>query len=151
MKKIWTTENFEEMSWHDCAVHGLLIAEAEEPGCGELTFQVDYILEWLNSSSGNYEFRIVPVELVFHSVFNLKVEINYESVSAAIQPFSIGEIKRETTIQNGIDLTLWSLEIDWPAGLIQFTSSGFTQTEIGNSIVSKGQFLSKLERENLIA
>jgi hypothetical protein len=150
MKKIWATEDFEEMSWHDCAIHGFGVAE-ESNGFGELTFQVDYILEWLNSESGNYEYRIVPVELVFHSVFNLKIEINYESVSAAIQPFSIEGIQKTITLINGTESILWSLEINWPSGIIEFTSSGFTQTEIGTSIVSEKQFLSRLEREKLIA
>jgi hypothetical protein len=150
MKKIWTTENFEEMCWHDCAVHGFDIAE-EAHGLGELTLQIDYILEWLSSESGSYEFRIVPVELVFYSVFDLKFEINYESVSAAIQPFSIEGIKKEISIVNGVESVFWSLEINWPSGVIEFTSSGFTQTEIGSSTVSKKQFLSKHERKMLIA
>lgn len=149
MKKIWTTSNFEEMSWHDCAVHGFNIAE-EDHGLGELTLQIDFILEWLHSESGSYDFRIVPAELVFHSVFNLKMEINYESVSAAIQPFSIEGIKKNTSFVNGVESIFWSLEINWPSGVIEFISSGFTQTELGSSMVSKKQFLSKHEREKLI-
>lgn len=149
MKKIWNTENFEEMSLHDCTVHGFNIAE-EDYGFGELTFQIDYILEWLNSESENFKFRIVPVELVFHSVSGLRVDINYESVSAAIQPFSIGAIKKEIVMSNGVESILWNLEINWPSGEIKFYSSGFTQTEIGSSIVSKEQFLTKQERKKLI-
>jgi hypothetical protein len=150
MKNIWTTENFEEMSWHDCAVHGFSVTEGEH-GLGELIFQIDYILEWLSSESGNFDFHIVPVELVFHSVSNLKVNIDYESASAATQPFSIGLIQRETVSFNGFESVKWRLEINWPSGEFEFYSSGFTQHEVGDSMVSKKQFLSKQQRKQLIA
>ena len=135
------------MSWHDCAIHGFYITELEH-GYGELTLDMDFIFEWIRTESSNLNFCLAPVKLVFHSISSLKVSIDYECVSAAIQPLSIGQIKKENVSLNGSELVKWTIEIDWPSGEIEFYATGFTQAVVGNSVVSKRQFLTKQERES---
>ena len=94
------------MSWHDNHVHALRIIEGKD-GAGELVLDIDYILEWLPPLEGVYTFRIVPVELRFLNVMDLRIELDYAAGPAALGPFSLAGIERRfeaTCVQSpGLD------------------------------------------------
>jgi hypothetical protein len=142
----WTTEHFEEMSWHDNHVHGVAIT-AGEHGTGELILDLDYILDWLPPIEDRYSFRVAPATLTFHSVSDLTLGLNYGSVGAALSPFSLQSIGREAHVfPNGYSTFRWRLAINWPEGEITFIASGFTQVLRAAPVVSANQCLAALER-----
>ena len=123
-KAHWTTADFETMSWHDCHVYGFRMEEGEH-GTAEVTFDIDFIVEWLCISDRSIEFRVAPATLTFHGVFGLRIELDYAAVSAGMTPFSIAGIERDALDYPGS--FRWRLPINWPSGMITFESPGFTQ------------------------
>ncbi|MBM3770562.1 MAG: hypothetical protein FJW27_04590 [Acidimicrobiia bacterium] len=67
-KTEWTTVDFESLSWHDCHVYGFGLEEREH-GTADLTFDLDFIVEWLCRVDRSVEFRVAPATLTFHEVF----------------------------------------------------------------------------------
>jgi hypothetical protein len=75
--KSWTEADFETLCFHDVHVHGIAIVESEQ-GTGQLTLDIDYILEWLcDSKKSNCKFRIAPAVLVFREISGLRFSIDY--------------------------------------------------------------------------
>ncbi len=145
----WETKDFEEMSWHDVSVHGFRIIENEgNTGTSELVFDIDYILEWINETDG-FSFVVAQSTLQFHEVFGLKFSLDYTSCSAGMCAFSIGRIEREQ-IDNpyGYVRFKWYIQINWPDGLIEFESSGFSQWLVGKPIRQNKQSLEPSRRIN---
>jgi hypothetical protein len=67
VKLIWTEADFEQMSWHDCRVHGVAILDDFNPHLHELRLDIDYIFKWVGfdtpvEQSGHW---ISPATLVF--------------------------------------------------------------------------------------
>ena len=143
---VWDESRFEEMSWHDNHVHGLRIREGEH-GCGELELDLDYILEWLRPTASTFAFRLAPATLTFREVFDLRIEIDYAAAGAAITPFSIAEITRETSVNGGSPK--WKIELNWPKGAISFSAAGFRQTLRAAPIASDCQSFGHQERASL--
>jgi hypothetical protein len=56
---VWTDADFDQMSWHDCAVHALAV-EPARPAPGQLLVDLDYIVEWLcpTPSANSFSFLI---------------------------------------------------------------------------------------------
>ena len=75
-KLIWTDADFEEMSWHDCRLHGVAIVDDLSPHLHELRLDIDYIFQWVgfdvpSEQSGHW---ISPATLVFEPLrFHLDV------------------------------------------------------------------------------
>ncbi|MEW8645103.1 MAG: hypothetical protein AB2563_03315 [Candidatus Thiodiazotropha endolucinida] len=146
MNTEWTESQFEELTWHDNAVHGLSIREGKD-GTGELELDIDHILEWLEPKKGFYRFLVAPASLVFHDVCDLVININYKEPTAGFTPFSISQIEREDKITaNGFKTHIWNIGINWPIGFIEFQSSGFTQNLKAKPIESDTQTLRGSER-----
>ena len=142
--QIWTDQQFEEMSWHDNHVHALRIVEGEY-GAGELTLDLDYIVEWI-CDADRYRFRIVPVCLRFLEVTDLRVVLDYSTPTAALGPFSIHAIERRSEVRERYVAQLWKIAINWPQGEIVFEAKGFEQRGIGTPVVSEHQCLRPEER-----
>ena len=72
-RRIWTEADFEQMGWHDCAVHAL----AFRPERFELRLDLDYILEWVapTEPGGPFTFRVAPATLVFHNVSGVTADL----------------------------------------------------------------------------
>src|SRR5919108_1867811 len=142
----WTNVDFARMSWHDNHVHGLSI-RAGEHGLGELTLDLDYILDWLCAPGGSCEFRVAPATLTFHETTDLRIEIDYSVSNAALTPFSISEIRRESVSVGAFGrIFRWTIAINWPKGSISFHASGFTQVLRGADVVTPDQWLSPERR-----
>ena len=135
------------MSWHDVAVHGFRLDNfREEQGTSDLVLDIDYILKWHDTDSG-FEFTISQATLKFHDVFGLKIDLDYAATSAGMSPFSIHVIDREPLNSPfGSQSFRWSIKINWPPGLMEFDSPGFTQSLTGVPVRKRGQWLESGER-----
>ena len=129
MSKKWTTADFDDLSWHDCHIHGFRLREInDERGTAELEFDIDFIIEWLAQGDCAFRFRIAPATLTFHDVSGLRVELDYAAPTAGMTPFSIDGIHREPLSNLASYASFrWRLPVSWPAGEITFESPGFTQ------------------------
>ena len=125
-RRIWTDADFADMSWHDNHVHGLQIRSGDY-GAGELDLDLDYIVEWLCAADGSCEFRLAPATLTFRDVTELRIEVDYQAISAGLVPFSIDGISREDGAVAAEPLRKWTVNLNWPRGSLAFRASGFTQ------------------------
>jgi hypothetical protein len=148
----WGTADFEALSWHDVHVHGFRLEgfNAEE-GSAELVLDIDYILRWQESGEG-FLFTVCQAVLRFHSVFGLKLELNYAAPSAGMCPFSVAGVERELLVApNGHKSYRWRIPINWPQGSLEFEAPGFTQTLIGEPHFQSQQFLPPEKRNGSVA
>jgi hypothetical protein len=145
---VWTDADFEDMSWHDNHVHGLHL-RAREDGAGELDLDLDYIVEWLCAEDGSCEFRLAPATLTFREVTDLRIELDYQAVSAALVPFSIDGIRREGGTLAAESMRRWTVNLNWPRGTLAFRANGFTQRLRGALRISGEQCLGHDERKRL--
>ena len=143
MKASWDDSEFEQMSWHDNHVHGLAVREGNY-GHGELDLDLDYIVEWVCPTGEPATFRLAPVTLTFREVSDLRIEIDYASVTAGMYPFSLAGIEREASRFPG--RYRWRLVINWPTGSITFEAEGFSQVLRKAPIESREQCLRPDER-----
>jgi len=145
-RSVWDESHFDEMSWHDNHVYGLRIRKGNDCDGGELELDIDYILEWLRPTETSFSFLLAPATLTFRDVFDLRIEIDYAAVGAAITLFSISVIKRE---MDSFGLPKWRIELNWPKGLISFSAGGFTQNLRESPAISECQSLEGHERPAL--
>jgi hypothetical protein len=140
---LWTTEDFDQLSWHDVHVHGFRFAEIwDDEGEADLVFDIDYILKW-EQVAGAFQFTVCPAELRFHRAFGLKFDLDYQSPSAGMRPFSIDGITKEPIHNN---VYKWSLVVNWPKGRIGFEAPAFTLKLTGEPVVQDAQFLAPVDR-----
>lgn len=142
------TEDFEQVSWHDNAIHGLRILEGTDDCCGDLVLDIDFIVEWLPPHQNVFSFRVTPSDLTFHEVTDLVITIDYAKASAAVQPMTIREIRREAVVYpNGYRSWSWEIDLNWPPnGVIKFNSRGFSQVRRMEPVTTQAQYLSPAER-----
>jgi hypothetical protein len=140
------TSDFENMHWHDNAIHAIRLLE--NYSCGDLVLDIDYIAEWLAPLNNVYSFKVASADLMFHNVSNLIISVNYATPNAAVQPMIIREIHREAvTFPNGYFTFAWNIELNWPSGFITFNSSEFTQSLRMEPIIYDAQYLPLSERK----
>jgi hypothetical protein len=141
----WTDEDFDRMSWHDNAFHGIRISEGEY-GSGTLTFDIDYILDWVKLESGGIGFRIAPATLIFFEVTNLVVNIDYAKPTAGLTPFSVDSVNRTEQVRANYTAIVWEINLNWPVGSISFEATGFEQSLRSDPVLSEQQTLTPGER-----
>jgi hypothetical protein len=140
----WTNADYNNLGWHDNRVHSIAI-HASERHYGSLELDIDYILEWLRTDGPEFNYKVAPATLIFVEVIDLKVSLDYETLSAEVVPFSIDTISREAfPYPNGKPSFRWSIEIAWPQGNISFIAAGFTMTLRSSPIISDTLLLSRL-------
>jgi hypothetical protein len=142
--KVWHTQDFDSLSWHDNHVHALRIEQGEW-GAGTLILDIDYIEKWLKSGD-RCRFSIVPAHLKFLDVTDLVINLDYRSASAGLTPFSIHDIVRRIEQRERYIAQLWTIEVNWPIGKLEFESMGFEQTALCDAIVSDVQLLEPSQR-----
>jgi hypothetical protein len=147
-------EQFDSFNWHDNAIHGFRIAEGPDGCSGQLTLDIDFIVQWLPPTGDEIAFAFVlaPADLIFHEVTDLALSIDYASCSAALQPMMIHEIRREVlTYSNGHPSFSWHIDINWPRNsYISFNSPLMSQALRGQSVSSGAQYLTPSERAQLL-
>ena len=143
----WTSDDFDQLSWHDVHVHGFrLEAVNEELGSADLVLDIDYILAW-ESIGGVYQFTVCQATLRFHGAFGLKFVLDYATPTAGMCAFSLAGVQRETlAYPTGYSTYRWRLDINWPEGFLEFEAPGFTQTLIGVPRVQAQQSLQPEQR-----
>ncbi|MEM6321541.1 MAG: hypothetical protein AAF960_28035 [Bacteroidota bacterium] len=142
-KKIWKTNDFSNMSWHDNKIHAVAFLD----DAFELMFDIDYIMKWIEpkGKKSSYSFEVVPATLIFKNVWDL--EFNLESsLSTDIQ-----EIQRQNPKKpKNIDHIKEDLEYDWLIetinGEISFKSTGFQQYSKKKVFIQTEQSISLDER-----
>lgn len=113
------------MGWHDCRVYA--IAFASEPGTFEITFDIDYIIQWVEPKENgqSFSFWISPVTLVFENVFDIEFEL--VSYNGSLE---IDFIEKEDVTKNAQHIRKheeWIWTIKCQEGQIRFRSSGYKQ------------------------
>jgi hypothetical protein len=143
-ERVWTDADYDAMSWHDAAVHGLRFIEGEH-GTGEFVLDIDYILEWIPAGEV-FQVRVQPATLMFRGVFGLKLSLDYARCSAGFTPFSINGIERRSEQRTGYIAHLWNIPINWPVGQITFEAKGFEQRSTGQPRMTNAGALKPDER-----
>ncbi len=148
MSQKWTTADFDNLSWHDCHIHGFRLGKINnQHGTADLEFDIDFIIEWLVQADRTFRFRIGPATLAFLGVSGLRVELDYATPTAGMTPFSIDGINREPlSYPTGYSSFRWRLPVSWPAGEITFDSPGFTQVLRQEPIIYERQCLTAAQR-----
>lgn len=136
VKTIWTNSDFESMGWHDCRLYGFVIPDEDF----KLSFDIDYIFKWEKSSGKVTGYWVSPCDLVFESVSNFKVEMDFKD-SMLLFIININRTNKRST-PNG-KLTEWDYEIECDNGLISFSSIGCNQRVRKQPILSASQDLNK--------
>ncbi len=113
-KKVWDTNDFERMGWHDCHIHALAFKEESS----EFLLDLDYIVQWIDPDKEEkyFKFFISPATLVFNGVSNLRF-INFAmDMEIEIQKISMDKNSGEYTFS-----------IECQQGTMVFQASGFKQ------------------------
>jgi hypothetical protein len=140
-KKIYTTDDFETMSWHDNLIRGFAFHRdfnnENSKFISDFVLNIDFIVEWLCTPNQQCQFKISPATLTFHDVTDLYIHIDpgrktYQSV---IDDLTIHNIERIPMEDQKVCLDrpyyLWTIHLDLmmssPGSQITFGASGFTQ------------------------
>lgn len=129
----WTTEHFESLSWHDTHFHGFQIVRnlEENAGTADLIFDIDYIVAWTQQGK-SLGFTLSQAILTFSEASDLRLELDYPSVSAGMCEFSIDGIERQPLeYATGYKSWRWLLKINWPRGSVAFDAPRFSLRLIG--------------------
>lgn len=132
-----TDADFDALSWHDNLIYAIRFDigdAAQDDWRSDLVFDIDHIVEWVREAGG-IRFRVAPATLIFHSVSDLRVAVDFGDSGGlnAINELSIAAIGREPlTLKDRPAAPLfyrWGVELNHPqGGEIAFAARGFTQT-----------------------
>jgi hypothetical protein len=139
----FTQETFDSTSWVDNFVHGFHFVEKPEGG-GELHFDIDHILEWLDGDANSFKFRVAPARLRFVGVNNLRVQIDYRA--ALMGPFQMDGIDRRKELRTQGEVVIWTIGATNPDVEIEFEASGYVQDLTGPPLLLDRQWLLPGER-----
>ena len=131
---IFDTAAFDQLSWHDNAVHGLRI-DVGDPNRGQwhsrLILDIDHILEWLCRPDRPWQFRVAPATLTFEDATDLSIQLPDRGFGTQISlsPLSIDGIEREREKDQRICLDRpywrWTIRLNDPnGGVMAFGASG---------------------------
>jgi hypothetical protein len=138
-KQSWDDADYEAMSWHDCTIHALRFDQEGEYQ-SDLVLDLDYILEWLPTPAGSYNFRVAPALLRFQNVDNLRIRAALRFKQAA----QIMEIIRSASH--------WLIRLDGyssqESSEIEFDATGYVQELSRPPVVVSRQCLTWSERQS---
>jgi hypothetical protein len=130
--------DFDQLSWHDAQVWGIefRVGDDDNEFLADLALNLEVITSVACGLDGVAKLETAPATLVFHSVTDLRIELEWESSGNRVlmHELSIGTIERveppveEQLIVPGGTYYLWRIAINWPVGEITFGATGFTQT-----------------------
>lgn len=143
-KSVWSDADFEKIGWHDVVVHAL----AFDTERYELMLDIDYIFAWVEPlpPSQYFSFWLAPVTLVFHNVWELKMQYD-ASLGFQLQGIVRGEPRiRPHPLQEGRkEEYRWTL--DGNEGELSFWATGYSQfTRHAPAHPTTGQSYSLSER-----
>ena len=121
-RKIFLTEDFTKLEWHDCKVYGFAFDETSY----KFYLDIDFIVEWISPKDGeeNYKFRVAPATLVFSNAWDVKFDIdcNLSLEIDSIQMCNPHDAKNKEVVSSKLEYD-WHIELQ--QGDIFFKSIGF--------------------------
>ncbi|MBX9732445.1 MAG: hypothetical protein K2X37_00125 [Chitinophagaceae bacterium] len=146
VKKVWTENDFEQMSWHDCKIYAMAFGVNKN----EVIFDIDFVLKWSTPSKDQeqYNFLVAPATLIFKNVYNINIDVTTTDIT-------IDGIYRENPAKpkNAAHI-IEQVEYDWYIetnnGEISFKSVGFTQHLRKESVYSSSQSLDLNQRGGIV-
>ena len=145
------SSNFDDLSWHDNALHGLRLEFgdcARGDWRSDLVLDIDHIVAWLRNADARVRFRVAPATLTFHDVTDLKIQVDCGDSGSriALHALSIDAITRERLQDQKICLDRpyyrWRIALNLPQnGGITFGASGFTQVLRAEPVIQDQQQL----------
>ena len=160
MNETWTETDFDRLSWHDCHIWGMEFQTGdpnEDDWTSDVVFNLDYIVEWLCGVDRSARFRVAPARLTFHGVTDLRVAVDWGRSGFQVVPGQVfvNRIAREVVADQKVWLDRpyyhWTVEFHAPTkGSVDFGAVGFTQTLLGEPVMSERQHLALRERSRLI-
>lgn len=128
--KKWEDKDFDQLGWNNNRVYGFMLPGRRH----KFKLFLDYAIQNPISDTEIGKWELVPVELVFADVVNLRIDLDIENFSE-IGIVNIERGNRRPT-PNG-KLVYWDYVIDVsPGNSIAFSSTSFTQTAVANSVIS---------------
>ncbi len=124
---VWTTDDFDALSWHDCPIHGIAFTSETE-----LSLDIDYICEWISKPDKTFEFSLAPATLVFHEVYGF--EANFDSKKIIPITPQIDSIKKPTETNSHWQILLHG-------GILKLEAEGFTQIFRSNPSLQDDQLI----------
>jgi len=127
----WTDTDFTMMGWNNNRLYGWVL-----PGRNhQLVLLIDYSLRNPISDKEFGKWELVPVELIFENVINLKISLDMENYSE-LDIVNIERTNKRPT-PNG-RMIYWDYLIKLTnEAFISFTSTGFIQKTLSNPVVSE--------------
>jgi hypothetical protein len=141
-KPVWTTDDIDQMGWHDCPIHAIAFDDSNN----KLLFDIDYIFKWVApSESGHYGFWIAPATLVFENVYGLAADFG------SMLQQTILEFDRSNPVKpHKLSCIEYDVEWEWTiltvCGQITFKSVGYTQYIRKSPVYKEIQEISLEER-----
>lgn len=122
--RVLTASAFEDVSWHDVHVWGMAVRVGEMRDgdfTSDLVLDVDFIVEWMCDTDRRVRFRVAPAELVFHSVSDVHVALDWRgpsrgpNVVVPASPAQIDHIAR-APLDGSPSRWAWSVVMSDPDG-----------------------------------
>lgn len=140
----WTNADFDSLSWHDCTIHSIGL-DQDGDYQSDLVIDLDFLLEWLPTPEGAFQFRLAPALLRFHNVDKLVIRtlLDYK------QPMEISEITRFLRDDPGYANFHWIIKLHTYPGRenqIEFDATGFSQELTAQPVLTHRQSLHLDER-----
>jgi hypothetical protein len=120
-KAVWTERDFDQMGWHNNAMHAWAFEPADDYP-GRLLIDLDYIVkvEKPAAPGGFFDYWVSPATLVFDRASDLVADVNAVHWGFAL---TIDEIERSAPDKHGMHL--WTLTGD--LFTLTIRSDGYTQ------------------------
>lgn len=146
-KSIWTVDDFGAMNWQEATVYAMsFVKEDEEALSGDLVFDIDYILEWVDDDHNeeHYHFWVAPCTLVFNNVLNFKMSIDNSAFNLDLLDITDIHLLEQIPVEEGGYWYSWKIEL--AEGEITFGSVGMSQIVRAQPIYTDSQVLTLEER-----
>lgn len=148
------THDFESISFHDNAIHGIFLPESIDGGVSPLRFDIDHIIEWSEDSiSGKPLFLVCQAVLYFSDVTDLKVNIewtesNYTASETGLYIIDINKTDVKTTLRLP-QYYKWEIVTNNKNCYFSFGASTLSMSLLGNTRLIERQYLLGNERASI--
>lgn len=132
----YTEADFDELSWHDCHVHGIELLSGDrdqKDWTSGVALDLDFIARWTCGADGAARFEVAPATLTFHDVADLRIQIDWarSGYPVFMHTAAIDRVEREPVVDQRTHLGLpyysWTLRFNWPeGGVIRCRAAGFS-------------------------
>lgn len=156
----WMMSGYENVSLHDCHFYGVRweIGEApENDWTSSLICDIDYIVSWSCTADGSSVFSIVPAELIFVHVTDLRIELDWGPSGfqvvprrAVIETLSRKVVPEQRVFPSQVYYS-WRLQFRAPGnGEITCGALDVAVRATGKAAQKDRQYLTRAERTQLI-